>query len=60
MRKKKYMMSMYIKQNFLKKTFIPLPLLVTKRFLLMCFLVMPKDVWVEEGFTAEWAHQPHS
>ena len=25
----------------------------------MCLLVMPKDVRVEEGFTAEWAHQPH-
>ena len=34
--KKKYMMSMYIKQNFW--TLIPLPPLVAKRFLLMCFL----------------------
>ena len=38
----------------------PLPLLVTKRFLLMSFLVMPEDVWIEKGFTAKWAHQPHS
>ena len=26
----------------------------------MGFLVTPKDVWVVERFTTEWAHQPHS
>ena len=27
---------------------------------MMSFFVMPDDVWIEEGFAAEWAHQPHS
>ena len=53
-----YMTSMYIKKIF--KFYSPLPPLVTKRFLVMCLLVTPKDIWVEEGFTAEQAHQPHS
>ena len=26
----------------------------------MSFLVMPEDVWIEKGFAAEQAHQPHS
>ena len=26
----------------------------------MSLLVIPEDVWIEEGFAAEWAHQPHS
>ena len=34
--------------------------LVTKKILIMSLLVMPEDIQIEEGFAAEWAHQPHS
>ena len=52
-----YVMNIYIKKHF--KLLSP-PLLVTRRFLLMGFLVMPKEIRVEKRFTVEWAHQPHS
>ena len=45
--------------NNILNFYLPPPL-VTRRFLLMGFLVMPKDIRIEKRFTAEWAHQPHS
>ena len=50
-----YMMNIYI-----FKFDSPLPPLVIKRFLVLCLLVMPKDIRVKEGFAAKWAHQPHA
>ena len=42
-------------------TFTPInPTSHKKICLMMSFFVMPEDIWVEESFAAEWAHQPHS